>query len=100
MFDLISDAYVENATAKYSSTDKILELSNVEKDRGYALKIDEEEMFRFVISTSHFIENYEKTILITNNYAHQELPRNISIDVPLKFISTLLVKGTVYLLEQ
>ena len=97
MFDLISDAYVENTTAKYSSTDKILELSNIEKNRGYALKIDEEEMFRFVISTSHFYEKYERNIFVC---VYDELPKNISINVPLKFISTLLVKGTVYLLEQ
>ena len=95
MFDLISDAHVENATAKYSSTDKILELSNVEEDRGYALKIDGEEMFKFVVSTAHFIENYERNILIG-----EELPRNVSIDVPLKFMSTLLIKGTVYKLQQ
>ena len=95
LFDLISDAYVENATAKYSSTDKRLELSNVKEDRGYALKIDGEEMSKFVVSTAHFIENYERNILIG-----EELPRNISIDVPLKFMSTLLLKGTVYKLQQ
>ena len=95
MFDIISDAYVENATAKYSSTDKILEVSNVEEDRGYALKIDGEEMFKFVVITTHFDEKYEREIFVGD-----ELPRNILIEVPLKFISTLLVKGTVYKLQQ
>ena len=95
MFDLISDAYVENATAIYSSRDKILELSNVEKDRGYSLRIDEEEMFRIVISTTHFDEKYEREIFVGD-----ELPRNVSIDVSLKFMSTLLLKGTVYKLQQ
>ena len=95
LFDLVSDKYVENATAIYSSTDKILKLSNVEEDGGYALKIGEEEMSRFVISTSNFDEKYERKILVCD-----ELPRNISIYVPLMFLSTLLVKGIVYLLEQ
>ena len=96
MFDLISDTFVENAKAKYSSTDKILELSNVVKDRAYALKKDGAEMKKFVISIAHFDEKYDKNITVGNPM--NELSRNISIDVPLKFISTLLYKGTVYIL--
>ena len=64
VFDLISDAFVENAIAKYSSKDKILELSNVEKDRGYALKIGGEEMGKFVMNTAHFDEKYDRHIIV------------------------------------
>ena len=70
------------------SGEKILEVFNVEKDRGYALKIDGEDNFKFVVSTSHFEEKYDRNISVGD-----ELPRNVSIDVPLKFLSTLLVKG-------
>ena len=52
-------------------------------------------MSGFVISTSNFNETYERNILIG-----EELPRNVSIDVPLKFMSTLLLKGSVYKLQQ
>ena len=45
---------LENATAIYSSIDKILKVSNVEEDRGYALKIDGNEMSKFVPSTENF----------------------------------------------
>ena len=75
------------------SEDKILELSNVEKYRGYALKIDGEEMSKFVINTKHFDEKYDRTIIVGDTK-----PKNISINVPLKFLSTLLVKGIVYIL--
>ena len=89
VFDLISDEYVEIATAKYSSRKKILELSNVEEDRGYALKIDGEEMAKFVINTAHFNDSYTGNITVGGKFAR-------NIDVPLKFLSTLLVRGTVY----
>ena len=84
------------------SEDKRLELYNAEKDRGYALKIDGEDirledMFKFVVSTEHFNENYDRNIIVGDE---GELPRNISIDVPLKFLSTLIVKGTVYTFGQ
>ena len=75
----------------YLSEEKILKLSNVEKGRGYALKKDGEEMKSFVINTEHFNETYDRNISVGD-----ESPRNISIDVPLKFLSTLLVKGKVY----
>ena len=55
-------------------------------------------MFKFVVSTEHFIENYDRNITVGN--PSNELPRNISIDVPIKFLSTLIVKGTVYILGQ
>ena len=48
-------------------------------------------MKSFVINTEHFNETYDRNITVGD-----ELPRNISIDVPLKFLSTLLVKGKVY----
>ena len=69
LFDLVSDKYVENATAVYSSTDKILELSNVEEDRGYALKIDGEEMAKFVINTAHFNDSYTGNITVGGKFA-------------------------------
>ena len=75
------------------SEDKRLELYNAKKDRGYALKIDGEDIFKFVVSTSNFEENYDRNIIVGDE---GELPRNISINVPLKFLSTLIVKGTVY----
>ena len=95
MFDLISDAYVESATAIYSSRDKILELSNVEKDRGYALKKEGNEMYKFVVSTTLFDEKYEREIFVDDAST-----TNVSIDVPLKFMSTLLVRGTVCKLQK
>ena len=55
-------------------------------------------MFKFVVSTEHFTENYDRNITVGN--PSNELPRNISIDVPIKFLSTLIVKGTVYILGQ
>ena len=75
----------------YLSEEKILKLSNVEKGRGYALKKDGEEMASFVMRTEDFNETYSRNISVGD-----ELPRNISIDVPLKFLTTLLVKGKVY----
>ena len=54
-------------------------------------------MFKFVVSTEHFNENYDRNIIVGDE---GELPRNISIDVPLKFLSTLIVKGTVYTFGQ
>ena len=45
-------------------------------------------MFKFVVSTSHFEEKYYRNIIIGD-----ELSRKVSIDVPIKFLSTLLVKG-------
>ena len=75
----------------YYSEEKILKLSNVKKGRGYALKKDGEEMSSFVISTEHLNETYGRNISVGD-----ELPRNISIDVPLNFLATLLVKGKVY----
>ena len=80
------------------SEDKILKLYNAEKDRGYALRKDGEDMFKFVVSTEHFSENYYRNITVGN--PSNELPRNISIDVPIKFLSTLIVKGTVYTFGQ
>ena len=44
--------------------DKILELSNVKKYRGYALKIDGEVMSTFVVNTAHFDEKYDRTIIV------------------------------------
>ena len=77
----------------YFSEEKILKLSNVKKDRVYALKKDGEEMTKFVMNTKHFNEKYYRTIIVGDTK-----PKNISINVPLKFLSTLLVKGIVYIL--
>ena len=82
---------LETGIAIYSSIDKILKVSNAEENRGYALKKDGNEMSKFVTSTEN--SNYLDTRNITvgdNNYDYGE---NISIDVPLMFSSTLLVKG-------
>ena len=48
-------------------------------------------MSSFVMRTEDFNETYSRNISVGD-----ELPRNISIDVPLKFLTTLLVKGKVY----
>ena len=50
-------------------------------------------MTKFVMNTKHFNEKYYRTIIVGDTK-----PKNISINVPLKFLSTLLVKGIVYIL--
>ena len=78
---------LENATAIYSSIDKILKVSNVEEDRGYALKIDGNEMSKFVPSTENF--NYLDTRNITvgdNNYDYGENITGIGFCVITRYI--------------
>ena len=60
-------------------------------------------MHKFVVNTAHFDETYEENIFVIDGpkLPRRDPPRKyFSIDVSLKFMSTLLHKGTVYKLQQ